>query len=163
MRVLGIDCGAERTGFGVIDSDGSRHRLVAAGTILTKTRHAMPVRLNEIAIGLRRMVREHSPGAVAVEEVFHAVNTQSAIKLAQVRGVALLVAAEAGLPVGEYSALAIKKCVVGHGHATKEQVQFMTRSLLGPGTPVHLPDACDALAVAVCHATHEVFLRRLPA
>jgi crossover junction endodeoxyribonuclease RuvC len=163
MRVLGIDCGAERTGYGVIDTDGSRHVLVAAGTIRTKPRDAMAVRLNEIALGLRRMVVEHSPNAVAVEEVFHAVNTQSAIKLAQVRGVALLVAAEAGLPVGEYSALAIKKCVVGHGHATKEQVQFMTRSILGPAAPVNLPDACDALAVAVCYATHEILLRRLPA
>jgi crossover junction endodeoxyribonuclease RuvC len=163
MRVLGIDCGAERTGYGVIDTDGSRHIFVAAGTIRTKPRDTMPVRLNEIALGLRRMVQQHAPDAVAVEEVFHAVNTQSALKLAQVRGVALLVAGEVGLPVGEYSAVAIKKCVVGHGHASKEQVQFMTRSLLGSATPVELPDACDALAVAVCHAAHAILLRRLPA
>jgi crossover junction endodeoxyribonuclease RuvC len=156
MRVLGIDCGAERTGYGVIDTDGSRHIFVAAGTIRTKPRDTMAVRLNEI-------VQQHAPDAVAVEEVFHAVNTQSALKLAQVRGVALLVAGEVGLPVGEYSAVAIKKCVVGHGHASKEQVQFMTRSLLGSATPVELPDACDALAVAVCHAAHAFLLRRLPA
>jgi crossover junction endodeoxyribonuclease RuvC len=163
MRVLGIDCGSERTGYGVIDSDGVRHVLIAAGAIRTRPRDPMPERLSHIAQGLRRVILEFAPECAAVEEVFHAANSQSALKLAQVRGVALLAAAEGGMGVGEYSALTIKKCVVGHGHAAKEQVQFMTRSLLGPETPVDSPDACDALAVAICHATHVVMRRRIPA
>jgi crossover junction endodeoxyribonuclease RuvC len=161
MRVLGIDCGSERTGYGVIDSDGRRHTLVAAGTITTRPRDPMPTRLSAIAIGLRQVIRDHAPDCSAVEEVFHAANSQSAIKLAQVRGVALLVAAEAGLAVGEYSALVIKKSVVGHGHAAKEQVQFMMQSLLGAHAPTHLPDACDALAVSICHATRLAADRRI--
>ena len=163
MRILGIDCGSERTGYGVIDSDGLRHVLVAAGTIQTRPRDAMPVRLRVIAEGLRAVIAQHGPEFTAVEEVFHAANSQSALKLAQVRGVALLVAAEAGLDVGEYSALVIKKSVVGHGHAAKEQVQYMMRSLLGPDTPTHLPDACDALAVSICHATRIAMALRMPA
>lgn len=157
MRVLGIDCGTERTGYGVIDSDGVRHLLVAAGTIRTNPREAMATRLLRIAEGLREVIAAHVPERAAVEEVFHAANSQSALKLAQVRGVALLVTAEAGLPVSEHSALEVKKSVVGHGHAAKEQVQFMMKSLLGEATPVHLPDACDALAVAVCEATRARF------
>lgn len=157
MRILGIDCGTERTGYGVIDSDGVRHLLVAAGTIRTNPRDAMATRLLRIAEGLREVIAAHAPERASVEEVFHAANAQSALKLAQVRGVALLVSAEAGLPVSEHSALEVKKSVVGHGHAAKEQVQFMMKSLLGEATPVHLPDACDALAVAVCEATRARF------
>jgi crossover junction endodeoxyribonuclease RuvC len=157
VRVLGIDCGTERTGYGVIDSDGVRHVLVAAGTIRTSPRDSMPARLSRIAAGLREIIAAHMPERAAVEEVFHAVNAQSALKLAQVRGVALLVSAEAGLAVSEHSALEVKKSVVGHGHAAKEQVQFMMKSLLGEATPVNLPDACDALAVAVCEATRVRF------
>jgi len=157
VRVLGIDCGTERTGYGVIDSDGVRHLLVAAGTIRTSPREAMAMRLRRIAEGLREVIGAHAPERAAVEEVFHAANSQSALKLAQVRGVALLVAAEAGLAVSEHSALEVKKSVVGHGHAAKEQVQFMMKSLLGEATPVNLPDACDALAVAVCEATRARF------
>ncbi len=163
MRILGIDCGSERTGYGVIDSDGLRHVLVAAGTIQTKPRDPMPVRLNVIAQGLRKVIALHAPEFSAVEEVFHAANSQSALKLAQVRGVALLLCAEAGLDVGEYSALVIKKSVVGHGHAAKEQVQFMMRSLLGPEAPAHLPDACDALAVSICHAARLASAKRMSA
>lgn len=160
MRVLGIDCGTERTGFGVIDSDGVRHSLIAAGTIRTNAREAMALRLMKIAVELRVVIRDHAPQYIAVEEVFHAANSQSALKLAQVRGVALLVCAENGIDAAEYSALEVKKSVVGHGHAAKEQVQFMMRSLLGQGAPTGLPDACDALAVAICHATHSVGVLR---
>lgn len=157
MRVLGIDCGTERTGYGVIDSDGVRHVLVAAGTIRTKPGDEMARRLCLIAAGLREVIRVRAPQRVAVEEVFHAANAKSALKLAQVRGVALLVSAEAGLEVREHSALEVKKSVVGHGHASKEQVQFMMRSLLGADVPVREADACDALAVAVCEATRARF------
>ncbi|MGH9673313.1 MAG: crossover junction endodeoxyribonuclease RuvC [Bryobacteraceae bacterium] len=151
MRVLGIDCGTECTGYGVIDSDGVAHRLVAAGAIRTATREPLGRRLATIADGLRRVIAGHQPASVAIEEVFHAANVKSALKLAQVRGVALLVAAEAGLECGEYSALAIKGSVVGYGRAEKRQVQYMVRSLLGPDTPDQA-DACDALGVAICHA-----------
>jgi crossover junction endodeoxyribonuclease RuvC len=153
MRVLGIDCGTGRTGYGVIDSDGRRHVMVAAGTIRTSARQAMGLRMAMIAAGLRDVIGRFAPEAAAVEEVFLAVNTKSALKLAHVRGVALLVVAEAKLNCGEYSALAIKQSVVGHGRAEKQQVQYMVRSLLGPQAPSREPDACDALAVAICHAT----------
>lgn len=153
LRVLGIDCGTEFTGYGVIDSDGRAHRIVAAGTIRTSPKDALGARLARIAAGLREVIALHAPEAAAVEEVFHAVNAKSALKLAHVRGVAMLVLAEAELPCGEYSPLSIKKSVVGHGRAEKAQVQFMMRSILGDSAPVEQPDACDALAVAICHAT----------
>jgi len=127
--------------------------MVAAGTIRTSARQAMGSRMVLIAAGLREVIERFAPEAAAVEEVFLAVNTKSALKLAHVRGVALLVLAEAKLNCGEYSALAIKQSVVGHGRAEKRQVQYMVRSLLGPGAPSKEPDACDALAVAICHAT----------
>ena len=153
MRVLGIDCGSEKTGYGVIDSDGHAHRIVAAGTIRTSPQDGFGARLSIIAAALRSVIRDHQPGSAAIEDVFHAANTKSALKLAQVRGVALLVVAEAGIDCGEYSALSVKQSVVGFGRAEKSQVQFMMRSLLGPDAPLHQPDACDALAVAICHAT----------
>jgi crossover junction endodeoxyribonuclease RuvC len=152
MRVLGIDCGSENTGYGVIDSDGHTHRMVGAGAIHTSARDPFATRLCAIASGLRNAIQEFTPDAAAVEEVFHAANTKSALKLAHVRGVALLVMAEAGLECGEYSPLAVKQSVVGFGRAEKTQVQFMVRSLLGREAPAQA-DACDALAVAICHAT----------
>jgi crossover junction endodeoxyribonuclease RuvC len=152
MRVLGIDCGTERTGYGVIDSDGRDHRLVSAGVIRTRTSDALETRLLEIARGLREILHAHRPAAVAVEQVFHAANPKTALKLAHVRGVALLVAAEAGLELGEYSPLEIKVSVVGYGRAEKEQVQLMVGSLLALSQPL-AEDAADALAVAICHAT----------
>ncbi|HYO80206.1 MAG TPA: crossover junction endodeoxyribonuclease RuvC [Bryobacteraceae bacterium] len=152
MRVLGIDCGTERTGFGVIDSDGVAHRMIASGVIRTTARDHLPARLSSIAAELRTVYQAHRPDAVAVEEVFYSVNARSALKLAHVRGVALLTAAEAGMPVGEYSPMEVKNSVVGYGRAEKNQVQLMVRSLLGLQTD--LPeDASDALAVAICHAT----------
>ncbi len=153
MRVLGIDCGSVHTGYGVIDSDGSRHTIVSAGAIRTSAKQPLAQRLHTIAGGLRAVIARDAPQAAAVEEVFHAVNAKSALKLAHVRGVALLVVAEAGIPCAEYSALKVKQSVVGFGRAEKYQVQFMVRSLLGGATPIHQPDACDALAVAICHAT----------
>jgi crossover junction endodeoxyribonuclease RuvC len=113
----------------------------------------MPKRLAEIAVGLRGIIGEHQPQVAAIEEVFMSVNAKSALKLAQVRGVAMLVVEEASLPLGEYSPLAIKGSVVGYGRAEKEQVQMMVRSILRLEAPVESPDAADALAVAICHAT----------
>lgn len=154
MRILGIDCGSERTGYGVIESDGRTHRLVAAGVIKTSPKAPLADRLLTIANGLRDVIVAQAPEAAAVEAVFHAVNTQTALKLAHVRGVALLVLAEAGLAVGEYSPLEIKTSVVGYGRAEKEQVQLMVRSLLHLDEIIKSQDASDALAAAICHANH---------
>ena len=154
MRVLGIDCGSERTGYGVIETDGVDHRLVAAGVIRTETKAPFEQRLLAIATGLRGLIREHAPDAAAVEEVFFSANVKTALKLAQVRGVALLAIAEAGVELGDYSPLEVKTSVVGYGRAEKSQVQLMVRSLLRLREEIASEDASDALAVAICHATH---------
>ncbi len=161
MRVLGVDCGSERTGYGVVESDGVEHRLVTAGVIRTNPKWPFEKRLLEIAGGLRRLIAEYVPEAAAVEEVFYAANVKTALKLAQVRGVALLAIAEAGMEVAEYSPLEVKSSVVGYGRAEKSQVQLMVRSLLGLPEIIESEDASDALAAAICHATHQAVSRRL--
>jgi crossover junction endodeoxyribonuclease RuvC len=161
MRVLGIDCGTERTGYGVIDSDGRTHRLISAGVIRTKAKSPLETRLREISGELRGVIVRDEPRAAAVEEVFYSTNVKTALKLAHVRGVALLLISEAGLEFGEYSPLEIKTSVVGYGRAKKHQVQVMVASLLRLEEPIASEDACDALAVAVCHATHRAMQRRL--
>jgi crossover junction endodeoxyribonuclease RuvC len=155
MRILGIDCGSERTGYGVIESDGRAHRMVAAGVIQTDPKAALGIRLLDIAANLRDVIRRFEPEAGAVEEVFHAQNAKSALKLAQVRGATLLVLAEAGIPTGEYSPLEVKISVVGYGRAEKQQVQRMVQNLLHLDSP-QPEDASDAIAVAVCHATRSL-------
>src|SRR5437868_3403048 len=147
MRIVGIDCGTEKTGFGVIDTDGRCHRLVSAGVIRTKPADVLEQRLRVIAAELRAVIETFAPQAVAVEEVFHAINAKSALKLAHVRGVALLVLAEAGLITGEYSPLEVKISVVGYGRAEKQQVQRMVHSLLKLDQPIDSQDAADAVAV----------------
>jgi crossover junction endodeoxyribonuclease RuvC len=161
VRVLGIDCGSERTGYGVVDSDGLDHRIVAAGVIRTDRNRPFERRLLEIADGLRRLIQEHVPESAAVEGVFYSANVKTALKLAHVRGVALLAIAEAGLEMAEYSPLEVKTSVVGYGRAEKGQVKLMVRSLLRLPEAIESEDACDALAVAICHATHEATRRRL--
>jgi crossover junction endodeoxyribonuclease RuvC len=163
MRVLGIDCGTERTGYGVIDSDGRLHRMVAAGCIRSSTRDPLERRLRNIAVELRRLIAEHRPDSAAVEEVFVAVNARSALKLSHVRGVALLLIAEADVEFGEYSPLEVKMSVVGYGRAEKSQVQQMVASLLRLPAPIASEDACDALAIAICHATRSGFPVPAPA
>ncbi|MCC6363583.1 MAG: crossover junction endodeoxyribonuclease RuvC [Bryobacterales bacterium] len=153
MRVLGIDCGTERTGYGVIETDGRDHRLVASGVIRTDPKEPLRLRLLEIGNGLRRVIGEHSPDEAAVEGVFHALNVKSALTLAHARGVALYAVAEAGLKLGEYSPLEVKNSVVGYGRAEKKQVQFMVQSLLKLPERLESEDASDAVAVAICHAT----------
>jgi crossover junction endodeoxyribonuclease RuvC len=161
VRVLGIDCGSERTGYGIIESDGLDHRMIAAGVIRADTKQPFEKRLLAIAEGLRGLIGLHAPEAAAVEGVFYSANVKSALKLAHVRGVALLAAAEAGLAVAEYSPLEIKTSVVGYGRAEKSQVKLMVRSLLRLAEPIDSEDACDALAAAICHATREAVNRRL--
>lgn len=163
MTVLGVDCGTQRTGYGVIESDGGAHRMIAAGVISTQIKDPFERRLQEIARGLREVIRRHAPAAAAVEQVFYAANVRTALKLAHVRGVALLAIAEAGLQLGEYSPLEIKSSVVGYGQAGKAQVQLMVQSLLRLDSKIESEDACDALAVAICHATHGATRARLGA
>lgn len=157
MRVLGIDCGTQRTGYGVIESDGRAHRMVTAGCIRSSSKLPLELRLLNIATELRALIAAWSPDAAAVEEVFVAVNPGSALKLSHVRGVALLAVAEASLEFAEYSPLEVKMSVVGYGRAEKSQVQEMVTSLLRLDEPVRSEDACDALAIAICHATHAAF------
>jgi crossover junction endodeoxyribonuclease RuvC len=153
VRVLGIDCGTERTGWGVIESDGRSHRVLGHGVIRSTARHPFEQRLATIAAGLRAILLDHRPDAAAVEGVFYSQNVKTALKLAHVRGVALLAIAEAGVSLGEYSPLEIKTSVVGYGRAEKHQVQLMVRSLTGIREAIETEDASDALAVAICHAT----------
>jgi crossover junction endodeoxyribonuclease RuvC len=153
VRVLGIDCGTERTGWGVISSDGRSHRVVAHGLIRTSARDPLENRLREIAEALRAILEEHRPDAAAVEEVFFSQNVKTALKLAHVRGVALLAVAEARISLGEYSPLEVKTSVVGYGRAEKHQVGLMVRTLTGLEQEMETEDVSDALAVAICHAT----------
>jgi len=152
MRVLGIDCGGESTGYGVVEqaADGALQCL-AAGTIRLSPRESLPLRLNRIFTALSDIIHRHQPEMVAIEDVFYAVNAKSALKLGQVRGVAMLCAAHCGLEVAEYAPLSIKSAVVGYGKAEKSQVQHMVTTLLRLSAPPESPDAADALAIAICH------------
>jgi crossover junction endodeoxyribonuclease RuvC len=135
--------------------------MVAAGVIRTDRKDPFERRLLEIAGGLRRLIREHVPESAAVEEVFFSANVKTALKLAHVRGVALLAIAEAGIQMAEYSPLEVKTSVVGYGRAEKSQVKLMVGQLLRLPEAIESEDACDALAVAICHATHEATRRKL--
>jgi crossover junction endodeoxyribonuclease RuvC len=137
--------------------------MIVAGCIRTRPKDPLEIRLLAIARGLRQVIGSHAPDGAAVEEVFYAQNVKTALKLSHARGVVLLTMAEAGLSVGEYSPLEIKTSVVGYGRAEKKQVKMMIHSLLGLREEIHSEDACDAIAVAICHATHASVERRLRA
>jgi crossover junction endodeoxyribonuclease RuvC len=156
MRVLGIDCGTEYTGYGIVELlSGGRGNdclvCVACGAIRVSPREPMPTRLARISRALEELIALHRPERVAIEDVFYALNVKSALKLGQVRGVAMLAAASAGLEVTEYSPLSIKSAVVGYGRAEKHQVQQMVARLLRLEEVPEPPDAADALALAICH------------
>jgi crossover junction endodeoxyribonuclease RuvC len=151
VKVFGIDPGSERTGYGCVESDGSRHRLVACGAIVTSPRLGFPAQLLRIHQGLAGLLAEHRPEAVALESVFYAANVRSALKLGHARGVALLAAVEGGYQVAEYTPAEIKRAVVGYGRAEKHQVGEMVRLMLGLSAVPEPHDAADALAVAICH------------
>jgi crossover junction endodeoxyribonuclease RuvC len=121
VRVLGIDCGSERTGYGIVESDGIDHRLVVAGVIRTSPKARFEARLLEIANGLRRLIREYSPESAAVEEVFYSANVKTALKLSHVRGVALLAVAESGIALAEYSPAEIKMSVGSRARKKSKQ------------------------------------------
>lgn len=161
MRVLGIDCGTEITGFGVAYHDGvSGLGYVTCGAIRLSKSDALPLRLSHIFDSLCAVIREHQPDVVAVEEVFYSVNAKSALKLGQVRGVALLAAASCRVPVAEYAPLAIKSSVVGYGRAEKHQVQHMVMKLMRLPELPQPADAADALAIAICHLHTSATLAR---
>ena len=151
MRVLGIDCGSRVTGYGVIDTDGADCVFVRCGAIRSKASDSLADRLKCIHNGLVQVIRELQPEAAAFENVFYATNAQSALKLGHVRGVSMFAAAEANLPVFEYSPLEVKSAVTGYGRAEKPQVQQMVRALLKLNSLPEPYDASDALAVAICH------------
>ena len=151
MKIFGIDPGSERTGYGCIETIGSRHHLVIYGSLSAPARSTFPEKLKHIHGGLATLLAKHRPDCVAVETIFYSRNVRSALKLGHARGIALLAASEAGLSVVEYAPAEIKRAVVGYGRAEKHQVQQMIQLLLGLATPPSPHDAADALAVAICH------------
>lgn len=153
MRILGIDPGLQKTGWGVIHSEGNRLVFLGCGTIKTDASHSTAQRLATISTGLEEIIAEWKPDEAAIEETFMNNNAASALKLGAARGVAMVTPARLGLSVAEYAANLVKKSVVGTGHATKDQIGAMIKVLL-PATGKMGPDAADALAIAICHAHH---------
>ena len=160
IRILGIDPGLRKTGWGIVISEGSKLSFVACGCIESDGALPLGQRLRQLHEGLNKVLATHRPHEAAVEETFINRDPQSALKLGQARGIALVVPALAGLDVSEYAANLVKKTVVGVGHADKKQVQAMIRVLL-PKAETSSADAADALAVAICHAHHLASARRL--
>ncbi len=152
MIVLGVDPGSLRTGWGAIDTDGRRHRLLERGVIASAARLPLPDRLHAIHAGVAALLARLRPDVLAVEDAFHSVNTKTALVLGHVRGVILLAGAEAGLPIEAFSPATVKAQVTGFGRAEKAQVAFMVTRLLDLPGPGEAGDAADALAVALCHA-----------
>jgi crossover junction endodeoxyribonuclease RuvC len=151
MIIFGIDPGSERTGYGCIETDGRRHRLCVCGALSAPAGASFPDRLQHIHRGLTALLAEQRPDCVAIENIFHAKNVRSALRLGHARGVALLAASVAGVPIAEYSPAEIKRAVVGFGRAEKPQVGQMVKLLLGLDAVPAPHDAADAIAVAICH------------
>ena len=152
MRILGVDPGSSRTGYGCIDTSGSGHRLIACGALTAPARITFPEKLLTIHDGLATLLGQHRPEIVAIEDLFFARNARSALKLGHVRGVVMLAASEAGVPIAEYSPTEVKRAVVGYGRAEKQQVRQMIMLLLGLDQAPSPLDVSDALAVAICHS-----------
>lgn len=152
MRIFGIDPGSIRTGYGCVDTDGTRHELVTCGVVSAPRGATFPEKLQAIHGGLERLLKSAAPECVVIENLFHARNVKSALVLGHARGVAVLAAVEAGLPIVEYTPAEIKLAVVGYGRAEKAQLQQMVKLLLGLAVAPSPHDAADALAVAICHA-----------
>jgi crossover junction endodeoxyribonuclease RuvC len=153
IRILGIDPGLRRTGWGVVAIDGNRLSFLACGSLATDDKAALAVRLVAIHDGLRRVVDEFGPDEAAVEATFVNKDATATLKLGQARGIAMLVPAAAGLPVAEYAPNLVKKTIVGAGHSEKVQIRMMVKVLLPKADP-QSEDAADALAIAICHAHH---------
>jgi crossover junction endodeoxyribonuclease RuvC len=153
VRIIGIDPGLRRCGWGIIESEGNRLRYIACGILTPRVNAGLAERLAELHAGLRGLIELHRPDEAAVEETFVNAGPRSALQLGQARGVALMTPASMGLVVGEYAANLVKKSVVGTGHAEKSQIQLMVKTLL-PAADFKGADAADALAIAICHAHH---------
>jgi len=153
IRIIGIDPGLRNLGWGIVDCEGTRLSFVACGSVHSDAKLSLADRLRQLHDGLAAVIHAHQPHEAAVEETFVNRDPQSALKLGQARGVALLVPALAGLPVAEYAANLVKKTVVGAGHAEKAQVAMMVKVLL-PKSEAKTADAADALALAICHSQH---------
>ena len=151
MRIFGIDPGSDRTGYGCVETDGSRHRIITSGAIKTAASASFPEKLLQIHTELATLLGECRPDGVAIENLFYSNNARSALKLGHARGVAMLAAVLAGLPVAEYTPAEVKRAVVGYGRAEKHQVQQMVKLILGLDVAPTPHDASDALAVAICH------------
>ena len=164
MIILGVDPGSLRTGYGVIDTDGRRHVLVEKGVVAPVAALALAERLHVIHRGIAEVIARRRPDVLAVEDLFHAVNTRSALVLGHVRGAVLLAGAAAGLPVTAFPPATVKLQVTGFGRAEKSQVAMMVTRILGLPGDGEAGDACDALAVALCHAQlHGVLPIAVPA
>ena len=153
IRIIGIDPGLRNLGWGIVDCEGTRLSFVACGSVHSNAKLSLADRLRQLHDGLAEIIHAHQPHEAAVEETFVNRDPQSALKLGQARGIALLVPALAGLPVAEYAANLVKKTVVGAGHAEKAQVAMMVKVLL-PKSDAKSADAADALALAICHSQH---------
>ncbi len=151
MRVLGIDPGTIITGYGVVEDNNGDLSLIEYGTITSGRKDSFPDRLKKIYDGLNEVIKKHKPGHVAVEKVFYGKSVKAAIKIGEGRGVAILCAASAGIPVSEYAPTVVKKSVVGSGSAQKVQVQEMVKVILNLSKCPENFDASDALAIAICH------------
>jgi len=161
VRVFGIDPGSLRTGYGCIETDGRRHRLIECGAIRSPEKASLAARLQQIHDELRRLIDATAPDCVAIENLFHARNVRSALTLGHARGVAMLAAVQSGRAVIEYTPAEIKSSVAGYGRAEKTQIQHMVKILLGLDAAPRPHDAADALAVALCHASHGGTLAQL--
>ncbi|HHT9126310.1 MAG TPA: crossover junction endodeoxyribonuclease RuvC [Candidatus Brocadiia bacterium] len=155
MRILGIDTGTQIAGYGIVDTlVGGRLHAVDYGIIRASAKDTFPLRLKSIYEGLTNVIKKHRPDHVALEEIFYGKNVRAALRIGEGRGIALLSAASANLPVSEYAATVVKKAVVGSGNAHKSQVQAMVKIILNLSELPKPFDAADALAIAICHSHH---------
>lgn len=161
MRILGIDPGYGITGYSIIDYEGNKFKLVASGAVLTDSKTSFPLRLLKIYDELTMIISEYKPDAMSVEELFFNQNTKTAIKVAEARGVILIVGCKNNIPTYEYTPLQIKQAVVGYGRADKIQVQKMVKSILNVSNLPKLDDTTDSMAAAICHAHSAKFAEKL--
>lgn len=161
MRILGIDPGFAITGYSVIDYEGNRFKLITSGAIETKAGVSFPLRLTKIFDDMQMLVNEYKPDAISVEELFFNNNIKTGIKVAEARGIILLVGSKSGIPTYEYTPLQVKQAVVGYGRAEKKQVQKMVQSILKVEKIPKLDDITDSMAIAICHAHSAKFSEKL--
>ena len=153
IRIIGIDPGLRRTGWGIVETQGNALRFLASGTVLSDAKADLATRLCQLHDGLKAVIANFSPEEAAVEQTFVNKDAVATLKLGQARGIAMLVPSLAGLPVAEYAPNAVKKAVIGVGHGDKKQIHMMVKVLM-PKASFDTDDAADALAIAICHTHH---------